>query len=96
MLMQTRRITDDNLNILTQCREEVNKLLTQQLKYLDEGFDDLIRRLHEKKQYFAQNFDQTYKLEDQKFVTLQNTFEDYQHEMSLIEKVFVELIEFVD
>lgn len=37
-----------------------------------------------------------YKLEDQKFVTLQNTFEDYQHEMSLIEKVFVELIEFVD
>ena len=37
-----------------------------------------------------------YKLEDQKFVGLQNTFEDYIHETSLIEKVFVELIEFID
>ena len=37
-----------------------------------------------------------YKLEDQKFVGMQNTFDDYNHETSLIEKVFVELIEFVD
>lgn len=37
-----------------------------------------------------------YKGEDQKFVALQNTFEDYKHEMSLIEKVFVELVEFVE
>jgi len=37
-----------------------------------------------------------YKMEDQKFVGLQNTFEDYMHETSLIEKVFVELIEFID
>ena len=37
-----------------------------------------------------------YKMEDQKFVGLQNTFEDYLHETSLIEKVFVELIEFID
>lgn len=27
---------------------------------------------------------------------MQNTFEDYNHEMSLIEKVLVELIEFLD
>ncbi len=40
--------------------------------------------------------DSMYKMEDQKFVGLQNTFEDYLHETSLIEKVFVELIEFID
>lgn len=37
-----------------------------------------------------------YKIEDQKFVALQNTFEDYNHETGLIERVFVELIEFID
>lgn len=37
-----------------------------------------------------------YKKEDQKFVGLQNSFDDFQHQTSLIEKVFVELIEFVD
>ena len=37
-----------------------------------------------------------YKMEDQKFVALQNTFEDYNHETGLVEKVFVELIEFID
>lgn len=37
-----------------------------------------------------------YKKEDQKFVALLNSFEDFQQETSLIEKVFVELIEFVD
>jgi hypothetical protein len=37
-----------------------------------------------------------YKDEDQKFVTYQNTFEDYRNEMSAIDKVFVELIEFMD
>jgi len=29
-------------------------------------------------------------------VALQNTFEDYNHETGLIERVFVELIEFID
>ena len=37
-----------------------------------------------------------YKVEDQKFVGLSNTFEEYNHEISHMEKVFVELIEFME
>jgi len=43
---------------------------------------------------FRSPYVRTFKTEDQKFVAFQNTFEDYQHEMSIIEKVFVELLEF--
>lgn len=57
MLMQTRWITDDNLNLIKNCRDELSNLLTQQINYLEDGFKDLIRRLEEKKQYFTQNFD---------------------------------------
>jgi len=64
MLMQTRWITDDNLNLIKNCRDELSNLLTQQINYLEDGFKDLIRRLEEKKQYFTQNFDATFKTED--------------------------------
>jgi hypothetical protein len=37
-----------------------------------------------------------YKKEDQKFIALQNSFDDFEHQTGMIEKVFVELIEFVD
>jgi len=35
MIMNTRRLTEDNLNLLEQAREELHKLLSQQIKNLD-------------------------------------------------------------
>ncbi len=63
---------------------------------------DLMRRnmnlrcILRSKQWIGLFVSRMYKKEDQKFVALLNSFEDFQQETSLIEKVFVELIEFVD
>jgi hypothetical protein len=37
-----------------------------------------------------------YKKEDQKFIALQNTFDDFMYRIGQLEKTFVEMIEFVD
>jgi hypothetical protein len=53
MLLSTRRIVDDNLNLLSQCRDEVSKLLQQQSTFIEDGFNEILRRLHEKKAQFT-------------------------------------------
>ena len=96
MIMNTRRLTEDNLNLLEQAREELHKLLSHQLKNLDQGFNELIRKLNEKKMEITVGFENQYKREDQRFVGMQNCLDGYLEEISHIERVFVELIEFVD
>ena len=96
MIMNTRRLTEDNLNLLEQAREELHKLLSQQIRNLDQGFGDIIKRLEDKKYEITVNFENQYKNEDQRFVGLQNCLDGYLEEISHIERVFVELIEFVD
>ena len=96
MIVNTRRLTEDNLNLLEQAREELHKLLSQQIKNLESGFNDIIKRLTDKKYEITVNFENQYKSEDQRFVGLQNCLDGYLEEISHIERVFVELIEFVD
>ena len=96
MIVNTRRLTEDNLNLLEQAREELHKLLSQQIKNLESGFNDIIKRLNDKKYEITVNFENQYKAEDQRFVGLQNCLDGYLEEISHIERVFVELIEFVD
>jgi hypothetical protein len=57
MIMNTRRLTEDNLNLLEQAREELHKLLSQQIRNLDQGFNDLIKRLNDKKYEITTNFE---------------------------------------
>ena len=57
MIMNSRRLTDDNLKLLEQAREELHKLLTQQLKNVEQGFQDLMRRLEEKKYEIVVDFE---------------------------------------
>ena len=96
MIVNTRRLTEDNLNLLEQAREELHKLLSQQIRNLESGFNDIIKRLNDKKYEITVNFENQYKSEDQRFVGLQNCLDGYLEEISHIERVFVELIEFVD
>ena len=57
MIINTRRLTEDNLNLLEQAREELHKLLSAQLKNLDMGFGDLIKKLEDKKFEITVNFE---------------------------------------
>lgn len=57
MLLNTRRLTTDNTTVLNQCREELNKLLSQQIHFIEDGFNEIFRRLNEKKHEFVTHFE---------------------------------------
>ena len=57
MMMNTRRLNTDNLTVLDQCREELNKLLTQQINFIEDGFNEIFRKLNEKKYEFTVHFE---------------------------------------
>lgn len=61
MMMNTRRLVTDNVALLEQCREELSKLLSQQLNFIEDGFAEIARRLSEKKYEFTVHFENMYK-----------------------------------
>ena len=46
----------DNFSIVEQAREELNKLLQQQIQFIDDGFADIWRKLNDKKIEFTTKF----------------------------------------
>ena len=49
VILNCRKLTDENMALLELARQELNKLLNQQMKHLDTGFNDLKRKIEEKK-----------------------------------------------
>ena len=47
-MINTKRITEDNRTYITYVQEEVSRLKDQQIKNIEKGFGELIRRLEEK------------------------------------------------
>ena len=52
------------MSLLEQCREELNKMLSKQIQFIEDGFGEIERRLKEKKFEFTVHFENMYKLED--------------------------------
>ena len=49
VILNSRKMTDDSIHMLDLARQELKKLLSQQMKNLDNGFADLMRKIEEKK-----------------------------------------------
>jgi hypothetical protein len=49
VILNCRKLTDENMSLLELARQELNKLLGQQMKNLENGFNELIRKIEEKK-----------------------------------------------
>ena len=70
--------------------------MQQQLKNVEHGFNDLIRKLDEKKKEITHEFERKFKKEEQKFMSKQNMINTDFQQIDDIEKIFEELIQFVD
>jgi predicted CopG family antitoxin len=68
-MLNTKRINDDNRSLITHVREEVLRLKDQQLKNIDKGFSDLIRRLEEKRDELKSEFSGKYVGEENKLLS---------------------------
>lgn len=49
VILNSRKMTDESTNLLDLARQELRKLMNQQMRNLDNGFNSLIKRIEEKK-----------------------------------------------
>ena len=66
------------------------------MKNIDKGFYDLQRKLEDKKQEIKNEFEKRFKKEEQKFLTKHSMIVANLDEISNIEKVFDQLLNFID
>lgn len=48
-MINTKRINEDNRNYFIHIKDEITRLKDQQMRNIDKGFGDLIKKLEEKK-----------------------------------------------
>jgi len=75
LLLNTKRINDDNRSYVTHVHEEVARLKDQQLKNIDKGFSDLIKKLEEKRDELKQEFASKYLLEENRVLSKAQTLD---------------------
>lgn len=69
LLLNTKRINDDNRNYIIHIKEEVLRLKEQQLRNIDKGFGDLIKKLEEKREELKNEFSNKYLSEENKILS---------------------------
>lgn len=67
-----------------------------QIKNINEGFGELIRKLEEKKQDIIVGFQRKYKKEEQRLMNKMNQINSSQTEVGSITKIFEELVSFTE
>ena len=57
MLVNAHRMNEENQKLIEQVKEELNRLKFQQMKNIDKGFYELIKKLEDKKQEIKFEFE---------------------------------------
>lgn len=96
MLNNTKRLIVENENLIEQVKEELSRLMDQQVKNINQGFNDLIRKLEEKKHEIILEFEKKFKKEEQKFISKQNQIRQDTEEIASIELILKELKQFTE
>ena len=66
LLLNTKRINEDNWQYVCHVKEELSRLREQQMRNIDKGFGELIQRLEEKRDELKQDFAGKYLAEENK------------------------------
>ena len=64
MIDNTKRVIDENSVLVTQVRDELERLMELQMSNIEEGFAELVRKLEEKKAEILAGFEKKYKREE--------------------------------
>jgi len=96
MIDNVKRLIEDNAKMVEQVKEELARLLEQQLNNITDGFDELMRKLEEKKHEIIFEFEKKFKKEEQRFLNKQNLILSNAEELENIERIFEELVGFIE
>ena len=96
LLLNTKRINEDNRNYVVHIKEEIGRLKEQQLRNIDKGFGDLIKKLEEKKEELKNEFSSKYLIEENNVLGKTQLLDQNTEEIANIEIIYDELMKFID
>lgn len=96
LLLNTKRINEDNRSYIQHIKEEVMRLKEQQLRNIDKGFGDLIKKLEEKRDELKNEFSNKYLLEENKILSKNQMMDQNTEEIQNIEIIYDELMKFIE
>ena len=68
LMLNTKRINDDNRQFIEHIKQEIQRLNDQQSKNIDKGFNELIMKLQERRDELKQTFAEKYIQEENKIL----------------------------
>jgi len=69
LMLNTKRINDDNRQFIEHIKQEIQRLNDQQARNIDKGFNDLISKLQDRRDELKQQFAEKYIAEEQKVLS---------------------------
>eukprot|EP00356_Strombidium_inclinatum_P006244 CAMPEP_0170481474 /NCGR_PEP_ID=MMETSP0208-20121228/1907_1 /TAXON_ID=197538 /ORGANISM="Strombidium inclinatum, Strain S3" /LENGTH=194 /DNA_ID=CAMNT_0010754183 /DNA_START=335 /DNA_END=921 /DNA_ORIENTATION=+ len=94
--VNAQRLNNENSKLLEQVEQELKRLKTQQMNNIDKGFMDLQKKLEDKKQEIKNEYLKRFNSEEKKFKTKSSLIVANLDEITNIEKVFDQLLNFID
>ena len=91
LLLNTKRINDDNSSFIDHMRDEVGRIKEQQLSNIDKGFGEVIQKLEQKRDQLKEDFTTKYHQEHIKFEQKSKILEQNNFEITNIESIYEEL-----
>ena len=96
MLDNSKRVVDENSVLVTQVRDELERLMELQVNNIERGFQELVRKLTEKKTEILMGFERKFKKEEQRLMNKQDLIGSNAEELRTVETIFEELVQFIE
>lgn len=96
LMLNTKRINDDNRQFIEHIKQEIQRLNDQQSKNIDKGFNELIMKLQERRDELKQTFAEKYIQEENKILAKNQILDQNTDEIASIEVIYGELFKFIE
>ena len=77
-------------------REEVQRMKEQQIYFIEYGFNEVIKKLEEKRDQLKEEFTAKYTREEERFAQKQEILEVYNRDQASIEAIYDDLSRFIE
>lgn len=96
LMLNTKRINDDNRQFIEHIKQEIQRLNEQQARNIDKGFNELILKLQERRDELKQAFAEKYIAEENKVLGKNQILDQNTDEIASIEVIYGELFKFIE
>lgn len=96
LMLNTKRINDDNRQFVEHIKQEIQRLNEQQARNIDKGFNELIQKLQERRDELKQTFAEKYIAEENKVLSKNQILDQNTDEIASIEVIYGELFKFIE